>query len=156
MVYLTPLLLFTLGVFGGASIETGKTDPVVQLLAVYGYIERHLDSVRMLAAAPVPSREELKPLTDGKYSDKPTCVRWTIIPHIQAILLLEKMLVYTHECVNSVFSTDAYATDTSEKVASDCLYAIQKRSSSLFVDMKQTETDISRLRNKHNLYHCCV
>jgi len=132
---------------------------VIQLLAVYGYIERHLHSVRMLAEAPLPTREVLKvqkPLGDSSSNNKSTCVRCSIVPYTQAILLLEKMLVYTHDCVHSVFSTDAYATDTSDKLASDCLNAIQKLSSSLFVNMKQTEIDISRLSNKHNLYQCCA
>ena len=109
----------------------------------------------MLSEAQLLTRKTENIASDGGHSES-NCVRCNVVPHVQAILLLESLLVLTYECIQSVFSMDAYIAETSEIQAINCLRAIKEQSKSLLVDLNQTRTDISSLENKSNLYYCCV
>lgn len=79
-----------------------------------------------------------------------------VLPHTKAIVLLERILTYTHNCVQNVFSLDAYSTETSDKTAGNCLKVIKTQSEKLFANLKQVVADIMRLKSKSNICTCCM
>lgn len=160
----TPSFIFMntiLGIFGGASIESGFEDPQVLLLAVRGFVYRNLQFVEQLLAQ---QQRGNNTTTHPKHTSTVTstspldCVPCNLVSDEQASRLLTNLWKYADICVKKVYSEAVYVTGNSESMANGCLDTILQRSKGLFRSMEQTMSSLREVskRNRTSLYHCCV
>ena len=120
--YITEIFHY-IGVFGGAQLESGASDVVHTLLAVYGYVTRHLRFVHKLIESSVHIHKEQQ------------CKVFAVVSHRRAANILEQMKLRLEECIYKAFSLEAYVeSKNTTATAQHCLYTVHKHSELLFKD----------------------
>jgi len=123
------LIVHFAGVFGGAAIETGRADVLVSLLAVRGFVDRHLQFLSLLPST--ISAVKVNPRTSAKvhetYCDQ--------VSDREAYKLMRSISRYSTLCVDRVYSM--FDIEHAEREANQCLRHIYEESRALFMRASQ-------------------
>ena len=148
---------FLSGIFGGSSIETGKEDPLILLLAVRGFVTRHLQFVKLLAemdGTHASDSVDTGVSTAAFTEINIRCVKCSVVSNNQAVQILDGMFHCTDDCVQRVFSVESYAVGTSESIANTCLDDIWLKSKRLFASTNITH-ELATKSGSNMIYRCC-
>lgn len=122
------LIVHFAGVFGGAAIETGRADVLVSLLAVRGFVDRHLQFLSLLLTtshATITAVVKVNSRTSGKtheaYCDQ--------VSDREAYKLMRNISRFSTLCVDRVYSM--FDIEQAEREANECLRHIYETSRAL-------------------------
>lgn len=142
------LIVHFAGVFGGADIETGRADVLVCLLAVRGFVDRHLQFLSLslsllttnhttITAAKVNTRTKVRGKAHEAFCDQ--------VSDREAHKLMMNISRYSTLCVDRVYSM--FDIEQAEQEANQCLRHIYEASRSLFTMASQL---LDALRDSHS------
>ena len=147
-----------IGVFGGSLPATGATDPTILLLAVRGFVVRHLNFVQQLIALKdneinlrSGGANKINLRSGGKRNAG--CLYCSVVSNAQAVVVLRSILQCTEACIHSVFSIETFAQDKQDIMASACLGAIYTQSMRLFTNVSRTLEQLREFRAP--VLECC-
>lgn len=150
--------VYRTGVYGGAGQENGLSDPAVLLLAVHGYLLRHLRFVQALQVRETErGRAGRQGEAGGSRSRRLSCKALEVVPLAAAAEVLTRMLTLLEGCAAQAFSVAAYVRDGSAATAERCLQEVRELSTQLLVSYEAAVRAIdaaSRSERQQGIIQC--